>query len=408
MGWNMESVGKAAQDTVNAFKKEADTFIQNTTDDINHYIEHTLNCLGDIDQIRIRIMERYIQYETTYVRALIEAGIIPAELLRKVQDRIFGRVPPPPEPILFFLRNPNCVWTGQAPDMVEFDVRNENPRRGRKPFVFIHGASYARRWEDAYSFYKAFEVTAGMFKDGRQPDYDIYILSYDSDLTNETKLLIRRGIEAELGTAVEGESTVIYWAILWRELVARAHCAGEKHLTPLFHKIFAIDDNKMLSGYIISHSLGNEAVAFAAKKYYEGRNDSYIPICQSWWCMAAALPADAFTNTGDYEVSPQISIIGEGNEGTVVWFSRADAVLSLLYPMGNTTSDGQTMLALGVTGALQHQNPLTNLDVTQCTKTTHEVSEGYFEKIGKSIRTRLGTEIWGEQMCELRIPTRRD
>lgn len=52
MGWNMESVGKAAQDTVNAFKKEADTFIQNTTDDINHYIEHTLNCLGDIDQIR--------------------------------------------------------------------------------------------------------------------------------------------------------------------------------------------------------------------------------------------------------------------------------------------------------------------------------------------------------------------
>lgn len=35
------------------------------------------------------------------------------------------------------------------------------------------------------------------------------------------------------------------------------------------------------------------------------------------------------------------------------------------------------------------------------------VRKGYFLKNGKGIRTRLGTVIWAEQMCELRIPPRR-
>lgn len=350
-------------------------------------------------------MERYIQYETIYVRSLIEAGIIPATLVRKIQDRILGAVDPPPEPILFHLENPECVWTGEPPKMVEFDTSSRSPRTRVYPLIFVHGMQYVRKKEDAYKFYEEFEKATRLFKGERDPDsdeYDVYILSYDSDLTNETNLLIRRALEAELATNVEDDSPLLYLAILWRELVNRARYAGEKCLTPLFHSIFRLDEQKSKSGYIISHSLGNEAVAFAANKYYSGRENTYIPICKSWWCMAAAIPADAFTNTGDYGVTPKIS------NDTIVWFSRTDEVLSLLYPMGNTAPSGEPMLALGVTGALQHQYPLTNLDVTLCTDITHEVGNGYFRKLSKNIRWRLGIDMWPGRLCELNIPSRRD
>ncbi len=401
----MKSAENIAKGSVDAFKKEADKLIQNTTDDMSDYIDHTLNCFGEMDQIRIRATERFIQYETAYVRALIEKKIIPSELIRKVQELIFGKLPPHPEPTLFILSNPDEVWSREEPIWKEFDVNNEDPRRNRKPIILVHGAGYARKHEEANKFFKYFEEAAHLFKGDRPPNVDIYVLNYDSEITNETKTMINVAIETVLQEVVLGESDIIYTAALWKELVQRAHDAGERHLTPLFNKIFRFD---VTEGYIVSHSLGNEAVAFAAKKYYEGRESDYIPICKSWWCMAAAIPADSFTNTGQYAISTKISLTGGNEEGTVVWFSRVDSVLSSLYPMGNITPQGEPILALGVTGALIHQLPLTNLDVTSCTLFTHQVTDGYFEKVGSNIRGRLGTEIWSEPMCEAKIPPRRD
>ena len=48
--------------------------------------------------------------------------------------------------------------------------------------------------------------------------------------------------------------------------------------------------------------------------------------------------------------------ITELSNDTIVWFSRTDEVLFLLYPMGNTAPSGKPMLALSITGALQHYN----------------------------------------------------
>ncbi|WP_315074482.1 hypothetical protein [uncultured Clostridium sp.] len=403
MGWNIKAAENLAKGAVNSFKKESNKFIENTSNDINNYVNHTLNCLADIDQIRIRAMERFIQYETGYVGALIEAGIIPAKLVRMIQDQIFGTVKYDP-PVMYRLAHPSCVWTGAPPELVPFDIRTEKPRKGVKPFIFVHGMLYNQSKTSAYGFYKPFEKSVKMYRDKTSDndtdDVDIYILSYDSNITDETNLIIRRAIEAEIGTTVTGQSTLIFLAILWRDLVERAREAGEIHLLPFFREIVRQDDRGSKSGIIVSHSLGNEAVAFAAQEL------SYGPICDSWWCMAAALPADSFTNTGSYSHAPLISGTNDGS--TIVWFSRTDATLSSLYPLGNTAPNGEPMLALGVTGALQHEYPLSNLDVSLCTDITHEVRQGYFSKLSKNMRCRLGLEPWPELLCELSIPNRRD
>ncbi|WP_179867232.1 MULTISPECIES: hypothetical protein [Bacillus cereus group] len=120
------------------------------------------------------------------------------------------------------------------------------------------------------------------------------------------------------------------------------------------------------------------------------------PPLNSWFCMAAAIPANSFTSTGIFNKAPLIAGMPDNpGLGTLVWFSYLDSALSTLYVMANKYA------AMGQTGALQNQYPLTNIDTSKCTQGVHMTDEinkngvvipGYFTLPGPTIRSILQTE----------------
>ncbi|AZJ24571.1 hypothetical protein CT694_34595 (plasmid) [Bacillus wiedmannii bv. thuringiensis] len=396
MGFDVKKLQKKGMDAVNKVTSGVETIGKNTINDISNILGHVSECAAHIDQIRLLVMHRAIQYHSTAMQAMIGAEIIPCELVEKVLDRIFGEIPEPKRPRLLRLNNPEVVWNGGDYNITEVDIQNEVIDQFRTPYIFVHGMMFPAENQNAFNFYKMFELEARMFNNDTGADYsraDIYLISYDSDLTDELDLLIRKGIEAEVGDVIIGDDAeYLYFAILWRVMVERAEAAGHM-LAPFLERLMRLDYPLPVEGMAISHSLGSYVIASAAKDFLTQFPNSKV--FNKWWCMASALPADAFTNTGSYTISPKIAANREGEPGTTLWFSRMDAVLSYVYPLANNGS-----MALGVTGALEHTYPLHNLDVTLCTHLTHTGDDGYFRLLGKSIRWRLGTELWPGLLCE--------
>ena len=188
-------------------------------------------------------------------------------------------------------------------------------------------------------------------------------------------------------------------AVFWRELERRANLTGE-HLATYFPNL----DNNNRRALIVSHSLGCFASATALKTFAL-QSANVIPF-NIWLCMAGALPANAFTESGFFKESLDVvalpvrssrsSAIGVDfpRLGTFALFSYFDLVLGTAYVFANST------LALGQTGALIPVKHVENINVTDLAGETHTISNGYFQKVGALLRAIFRTN--GKEQDDLR------
>ncbi|WP_416042490.1 hypothetical protein [Bacillus subtilis] len=406
-GISLKAIQKKAENTVNDLQKTGRAVINNTIDDIQLVLGGISECLKEVDKIRIRAIHRAIEYHTLYQRSMIEAGILRVDLIDKVWEKVFGKIEGNANPKIYQLRNPKqAVWSNSKPIMIPINLDSHTFPQRRAPYLFVHGAGKRGNEEEAFDFYEQFELNAKMFNNSNH-DYsssDIYIVSYDSLITNNTKLIIKDAFESVLGTLSDSDAPLLFTAVVWREWEKRAEETAEKVILPFMRKMSesGIEAPRLGAG-AITHSLGCYALSHAAQLFVSEIPEPSLRPFSFWFCMAAALPSNAFTSTGQFPLAPLIA--GRPYQdnlfyGTSVWFSNLDATLGVLYSIL-----ANRYFSMGQTGSLVSKEDLVNLDVTRCSGLEHDYPI-YFKLVKNVIRSALGTEVWSEQPhCELKLPT---
>ncbi|MGH1232149.1 hypothetical protein ACQVT0_25630 [Bacillus toyonensis] len=305
-----------------------------------------------------------------------------------------------PEPKILHLKNPReSVWGNSGgviespkfdqidPDSFIFDVT-------REAWVFIHGMLYkavakdgsdfsSDEQLDVFDFFANFENEARIFNPDpgipNPPDtskIDIYLISYDSEMSDEDEMIIKTALEEFIiGNNIAPSAT----AVFWKEMKIRA-AETASHIKPFLAKLI-----KANRGRAITHSLGCYVLAHAAQQIVEQNIENRA--FSSWWCMSPALPSDAFSNTGDFNLAPLIA--GQYidlREGTSVWYSLGDIMLQIVYPFGEcTTSLGMTGLGVNDDGWAH------DFDITSITDVHHGPGREYITRLGPYIRRALNT-----------------
>jgi hypothetical protein len=213
----------------------------------------------------------------------------------------------------------------------------------------------------------------------RGEDCEIYFVSYDSDITNEEKLIIRNLLSEEIGGgSITGEPNNFFFAVMWRELERRARLFAEL-LLPL---LTGFPRGPGSRPWVFSASLGSLLFAHLAQRHVETAEGDR-PFSQ-WWSFAPAIPAHGFTPSGGYEKAPE-ALYSEPHR---IFYSRSDLVLLVAYCAANNH------FAMGTTGPLAAPSNFVEKDTTMITGETHPyviVPPGdYFNLLGSTIRNYLG------------------
>lgn len=377
------------------------TVINNTCKDIKSILDRVEGCASDFDSIRNRIANRISEYEAVITSEVIDSYI---DVFDKVWEEIGGKLNHKIHPMIFQLKNPRgAVWEGEDYDMTEIDIDTVTFPTDRTPFVFIYGIENEPTKEAAYKFYKKFEKAAKMYNNDitdYSKDTDVFIVSYDSTLSSDEEVIIRAGFETVLGGTVTGDAPGFFAAVMWREWQRRAIYTGEKVLLPFLKKMADSNIDRTKRGKVISHSLGCLVMAHAAEELKKQFPDSEKPL-NSWLVLAAALPLNAFANTGDYKNAPAVTGVYDGDllYGTKVWFSYVDFALLFFYIYATKHE------AMGQRGSVfPARYEVFNQDVTFCTLESHTADE-YFARLASTLRFYLNTEIWSEQpRCSISVP----
>ncbi|MGM2730942.1 hypothetical protein ACS2QU_24480 [Bacillus cereus group sp. Bce005] len=407
-GVSLKSIQEKAVNTLDEIQRVGNAVINNTMDDAQLIYGGAEACYKELDKVRVRALHRAIEYHTLHQRIMRDLKIIPVELIDKVWRMVFGDIEGTANPRLYQLTNPyEAVWGDTTKRCMKeiTDISTHIFPPGRAPFVFVHGAGKRGNPDDAFYFYYYFEREAKMFNN-TEKDYshaDIYIVSYDGLITNNTRDLIKTAFESVLGSISDYDAPLLFSAVMWRKWEIRAEDTANQVILPLLKRISDSNiESPVLGSGAITHSLGCYALAYAAQKFIQERPEPHQRPFNTWFCMAAALPANAFTNTGLFPLAPLIaSTFPRGASiGTSVWFSNTDLTLGPLYGML-----ANQHFAMGQTGALVSANDLTNIDVTRCTDIVHDDFE-YFPRVQYEIRSALGTERFSEHPpCAITLPT---
>ncbi|TYP78238.1 hypothetical protein [Paenibacillus methanolicus] len=394
MAINLGGLERRAKSAINDVTNATTTLIDNTVQDVDFILRRVGDCARAVDSIRVRVANRAIQYQTTAMRILIQNQVLPVETIDQVFRRIARQIQRDPNPRVFHYRNPEAaIWLRtQRPDVVQINPNTHNFPANRWPYIFIHGAGRGGTAEEARFFYEDFEINARMFNPvfANSPNYranaDIYLVAYDAQIEGEDELIIRRALATVLGQAITGSSPDLFLAVMWKEFERRAIVTADRALLPMFNRMAG---QTFRNAGLITHSLGCLVGAQAAERFIRAQPNANV--LTFWYCMAAALPSDAFTTTGAFNNAPRIAGVADGiRQGTSVWFSYLDAVLLFAYTLANKH------LALGVTGALESKNPLTDFNVTDIVGPVHDLniadpSRGYFNLLASEIQRALFT-----------------
>ncbi|MBZ9622907.1 hypothetical protein G9F71_008575 [Clostridium sp. FP2] len=376
--------------------------INNTCEDIKFILDRAEGCVSDFDSIRNRIANRTSEYQAVITNEVIDSYI---EVFDMVWERVGGKLHRKIYPRIFQLINPKeAVWEGRGSEnMQEIDINTITFPADRTPFVFIHGIENEPTKEAAYEFYEKFENAARMYNNDitdYSKDTDVFIVSYDSTLSNDEEVIIRAGFETVLGGTVTGDAPEFFAAVMWREWQKRAIYTGEEVLLPFLKKMADSNIDRTKRGKVISHSLGCLVMAHAAEELKKQFPDSEKPL-NSWLVLAAALPLNAFANTGDYKNAPAVTGVYDSDPlyGTKVWFSYVDFALLFFYVYATKHE------AMGQRGSVfPARYEVFNQDVTFCTLESHTADE-YFARLASTLRFYLNTEIWSEQpRCSISVP----
>lgn len=363
-----------AIDTVQQVGDAVQGMYDNTINDIQATLGDVGDCLAAMDNIRLRVTQRTIEYNTMVVRALLDANFLSREVIEEVWKLVKLDIRRDPHPAIYYVPRP---FNSETAIKIDPETYVFPPRR--KPCLFVHGKGYSAKKKAAYSFFWDIEEHVKIFSEGHSELNDVYLVSYDTDLTDEDEAIIRAAFQLLLGIGPTGEADPLILAVFWRELERRAAITGD-YILPFLRRLaeFQTPDSS-LSGFAITHSLGCFTFASAAQKLI--RENESNRCFDKWLCMAAAIPSNGFTATGRFTFAPLIA--GEGNGpvvGTSVWYSRLDLILNIAY----TLATGH--LAMGVTGLLISipRIYISDMDVTEITKEDHHIA--YFKKLGKKLR----------------------
>ncbi|AXN37234.1 hypothetical protein [Peribacillus butanolivorans] len=360
--------------------EDLEGLIDNTRECINSALDCGGNIYKEIDDFRNKNILRIIDHHIAINQLLLEIGTIPIELIREVYDRVQKELRKEIKPVIYKVINPKAaVWDGNV-ELEEISIPYTFPEN-RTPFIFIHGAFNKQNKDTAFDFYKPFEDEVKMFKDlPTEFKYiDIYIVSYDTELTDEYEWIIRKGFELSLGPITDPEPNPepnMFAAVFWSELIKRAEEVGDA-LVPFLKGIAEqVNKEQIGRGTIISHSLGCHVFAHAAQSFIK-ESGGTSSIFSEWLCMAAALPMGSLEPGGKY--SEANKAIDVDNPSVGVYHSYLDGILSTAYiaATGN--------LAIGQVGVLMKQSNIYNRNVTLEVNVIHTISDGYFAKLGEEL-----------------------
>lgn len=406
-GWkpkiSVKKVAKAITDIVDIGKK----IIDNTLNDIDYIFNNIEDCVKgcgvSIDKIRLRLIHRAIQYISLIMGALCKNGLLPVDIIGTVYNKIKGDLENINlDPKILHLKNPKeAIWGinghREEPNFDEINPEKFIADPTKEAWIFIHGMLYKALKKDgsdfssdnqidAFDYFSNFEKEAKIFqRDPNAPNppdiskINIYLVSYDSEMRDEDEQIIKEALKAYV---LAGENFyLLIAAVFWREMKRRAEATAE-YIKPF---LVALEGN---NGRAITHSLGCHVLAHASEKINKGRNlETSHRSFQSWWCMSAAMPSDAFSKTGGFKHAPLIAGGYDGPRyGTTVWFSLGDLVLILLYPLAACTT------ALGFTGmGVNDSDYARDHDITSMTDVNHGPDEKYIKRLGSKIREYLRT-----------------
>lgn len=406
---NVKQVAKSIDELAEIGKQ----IIKNADEDFKAFYEDFEKCIGVdinecgvlIDNTRLRLTHRIIQYYSLAIGALCSQKLIPTNTIDKVYQklkRILNHDDIKPQ--ILRLTNPsNSVWPNQQGHTEKTKYKIINPEEfileeGREAWVFIHGMLYKALEKDGsdfssaerksvFDFFSDFEKEAEVFKPSSQeserPDsskIDIYLVNYDSEIRDEDEEQIKIVLESYV--LENSNFYLLIAAVYWKEMERRAEKAAT-HIKPFLEELVRKRNWKWRA---FTHSLGCYVLANAAEQIKEIQ-DSEVFGFQSWWCMNAAMTSDSFSNTGDFKHAPMITPSPQGiKQGTSVWYSLGDIVLMLLFPLCTCTT------ALGFTGlGINDDRRAKDHDITFVTDVHHGPHDEYMKKLGLTIREGLGT-----------------
>ncbi|MEC2472689.1 hypothetical protein P9W87_15815 [Bacillus thuringiensis] len=379
--------------TLNDIAETAKSVYKNSIDDIDYLFGEARDCVegcgANLDNARLRLTHRGIQYLTTTIEILSKNHLLPTEFIYYIYTLVAEDIARDPKPKLFHFQNPyEAIWDKESPEspkLIEVDPEKYIPNPNNESWLFIHGMLYKGMNHDGtdieqidlniYDFYGAFEAEAEMFKEGPNANIDIYLVSYDSEMNKTEREVMEKAIKGNVIASVEAFLFLLVAAVYWREMKDRADKTGE-YILPFLKRL------KGNSGKVITHSLGCHVLAHAGQKIHhiDNMGESF----KEWWCMNAALPSDAFSNTGDFNRAPYIADYYEDGKrtGTRVWYSLSDIVLMMIYPLATYHT------ALGQTGAgiSRQENFIEDIDLTNITEVYHAYEGEYINRLGNCIR----------------------
>jgi hypothetical protein len=376
IGGDLGKWSENVKDTIVDVGEKAEDIYENTVEDIRDIFKNIGDCAKAFDQIRLKVTHRYIEYHTMMIRELSNINYLSTQFINTIYKLVESEIHKDIIPDVYYLPNPNDPNSAQ-----KIDINNYPFPTGKYPCVFIHGMMYAQNIENAYSFFKDFNDNVEVFPSVRYKDYDVYLVSYDTELTDEieAKIIAASSVLIDRGS---GPVTLFVLAVFWRELEKRAKQTGDyiKNFLYKISQLYDVNNNIYPRGFCLSHSLGSFTFAYAANELCE--NNENVQAFQNWLCMAAAIPANAFTRTGDFEYAPRIAGAPDGpSYGTSVWYSRMDWILNGAYSLVNGH------LAMGTSGALENFYSITPMDVTTIAREAH--SDNYFERLKSIIKDEV-------------------
>lgn len=395
---SLKDIGKKLSKAGTEIAGSTENLINGTVQDFEDFfytarscIEATSNCYNLTEQkyneFLIKSRLRIVQHHLAMNRILFEIGTIPVDLIREVYDRVQKELRKEIKPVIYKVINPKAaVWDGNV-ELEEISIPYTFPEN-RRPFIFIHGAFNKQNKDTAFDFYKPFENEANLFKDldpnHDYSDVDIYIVSYDTELTDEYEWIIRKGFELSLGPITDPEPNPapdLFAAVFWHELMKRAEEVGEA-LIPFLKGISeSVSNNKIGRGTIVTHSLGCHVFAHAAQSFInQSPGTSYI--FSEWLCMAAALPMGSLAPGGRYSDANKVLNV-ESPDSLEVYYSSLDSILSTAYFAATGT------LAIGQIGALATNSNISDINVTSEVNVTHTITDGYFGKLGQLLYVKF-------------------
>ena len=395
-GINFGPAEKSVINIVHEVADKGEQLVKNTIDDAKAIFQDASVCLAKLDDVRIRLANRQLEYSTAIVQVAVD-NIYP--LIEQAWQQVEGSLKQDPNPLLFMMIDPHEFYhgNGNSPFREINDVQSLDRAlsfasgRSKRVLMFVHGMGYTSTGsvfavESSNGLIEHFEGQAGIYANGKRDDICLLFVMYNSDLTQNQKNVIAAAAATILQPLGPVLSDAIAFGIMWRELERRAKLVAQS-LRPYFEHIIVNKTDYKLRA--VTNSLGS----YVWSELMDGMGTDGIFTSKAnrgpagaWWSMQAAVPANAYTRTGVFPRALE-GYLSDGVFFADIWYSHFDIVLSTAYLYAKQAP------AMGQFGAGNIKS-LRQIDVSALAGTSHSESVfqgvgGYFEKIGPTIRQEI-------------------